>query len=345
MVLEQYIANNYLRALLIVVLVFVVLKLFVFILEKVVLRATKKTKTDIDDLIVEKSSKPLSILILLFGLRLAINEFSVTPVIDGIITNIIYSFMILVGGYLAYVVIDLLILRMWRKISKKTKTSVDDSLASLIHTLLKSVWIIFVFLYILNLWGVQIGPFLAGLGIGGIAIAFALKESLSNIFGGVSIILDKTVKVGDYLLLDNNIRGQVTRVGLRSTKVTTFDNEFMIIPNSIVANTVIQNLAQPEPKLRIRVPFGVAYGTNIDNVKKLVLKEIKQIDGFIDEPEGKVFFLSMGDSALNFEARFYVKDAKKRRSAIDEANTRIYNSLNKAGIEIPFPQVDVHLNK
>lgn len=253
--------------------------------------------------------------------------------------------MIVTSGYIAYVVIDLAILAMWKRVSKKTKSDIDDSLSGLIHSVLKGIWIVFVILYILNLWGVQIGPFLAGLGIGGIAIAFALKESLANIFGGVSIILDKTVRVGDVIFLDEVTKGEILKIGLRATKINTFDNEVVIVPNSLVANNKIQNIGQPEPKSRVKVQFGVAYGSDVDKVKKVVMKELKKVKNFTSEPEPKIRFMAMADSSINFDALFYVESWEHRMNAIDDANTRIYNALNKEGIEIPFPQMDVWLKK
>lgn len=345
MVFEQYIANHYLRALAIVAGVFIALKLFVFLLEKVILRATRKTKTDVDDKIVEKSSKPISLMILLIGVRLAVNEFTIPEFVAGVIANMIYSLMIILGGYVAYVIIDLAIIAMWKRVALKTKSELDDALAGLIHSVLKAVWIVFIFLYLLSLWGIQIGPFLAGLGIGGIAIAFALKESLANIFGGISIILDKTVKVGDIIFIGDQTRGEVLEIGIRSTKINNFDNEVIIVPNAIVANSMIQNIGQPEPKSRVKVDFGVAYGSDVTKVKKVVMAELKKIKHFTNDPEPKIRFLTMADSSLNLQALFYVESFKHRMNAIDEANTRIYNALNKAKIEIPFPQRDVHLKK
>ena len=177
------------------------------------------------------------------------------------------------------------------------------------------------------------------------AIAFAMQESLSNIFGGISIILDKSIRIGDLITLDDKTTGKILKIGLRSTRIKTFDNEAIIIPNSKLANGNIHNIAQPEPKLRVVIPFGVAYGSDINKVKRLVLLEIKKVKHFVDDPEPSVKFLEMADSSLNFKAFFFVDSFENRFGAIDEANTRIYNALNKAKIEIPFPQVDVHLKK
>jgi MscS family membrane protein len=343
--LEQYISNEYLRFFAIIFIVFILLKIIIFIIEKYIVRFAKKTKTEIDDLIIEKSSKPITLVVFLIGLRIALIELSFAENLMNTFTSIISSLIILSISYLAYTIINILIFNGWKKFASKTKSNLDDSLINLVHSVLKAIWIIFTVLYILDLWGIEIGPFLAGLGIGGVAIAFALQSSLGNIFGGVSIILDKTIQIGDLVYLDDGTKGKIIHIGLRSTKIRTFNNEIIILPNGKLADTKIQNVTLPEPKTRVVVPFGVAYGSNIDKIKKIVMSEIKKIKNFSKEPKPVIRFLQMGDSSLNFEAYFYVNSFEDRADAIDEANTKIYNALNKNKIEIPFPQLDVNLKK
>ena len=344
--LENYIENEYLRAVVVLAIIFIVLKLFVFITEKIIIRVSKKTKTDIDDKIVERTSKPISFIILVLGLRIALDEISLlSGNTEIIIHNIIYSVIIILIGFTIYRVIDLFISRAWKKFSQKTKSELDENLYSLVRGILHFVWIVFVLLYILSLWGVEIGPFLAGLGIAGIAIALALQPTLANIFSGLSIVLDKTVRVGDLVYIDEKTKGKILEVGLRSTKIITFDNELIIVPNSKLADSIIQNVALPEPKTRVVIQFGVSYGTNIDKVKKLILNEIVKVKHFDKDPSPVVRFAEMGDSALIFKIYFYVDSFENKFEAIDDANTRIYNILNKNKISIPFPQMEVHVKK
>jgi len=205
--------------------------------------------------------------------------------------------------------------------------------------------VVIALLYILEMWGIEITPLLAGLGIAGLAVALALQPVLSNIFSGASMVLDSSIRVGDLVYLDQNTKGKILKVGLRSTRILTFDNELIIIPNSKLAESVIQNVALPSPISRAVVPFNVSYGSDIDKVKKIVLKEIKSIKNVLEEPEPMVRFVEMGDSSLNFKAYFYVNNFDNRFPSIDEANTKIYNALNRNGINIPFPQMDIHLKK
>lgn len=344
-VLGQYIGNNYLRALVIFIGVFVILRVALYIARQITLKITRKTKTTLDDELIRRSSMPLTVISFLVALLIPLPELSLGEKINSFITNIIYSALVIVIAYLIYVITDLIIINGIRKAFLKVKKKADESIISLAHSIIRVIIIAIAILYILNLWGVEIGPLLAGLGIAGLAVALALQPLLSNIFSGASLVIDNTVRVGDMVYLDQNTRGIILKVGLRSTKIRTFDNELVIVPNTKLAESMIQNIAMPEPKTRVVVPFSVAYGSDVAKVKKIVLNEIKKVKGFVDDPAPIVRFLQMADSGLNFKVYFYVESFNLRADAIDEANTRIYNALNKAGIEIPFPQMDVHLKK
>lgn len=340
--LENFIANNYVRAVVILLIVFSVLRILMIILEKVFLRITSKTKTDLDDKFVSKASRPITIWVLLIGIRFAIEELPLAENVDRIFGNIISSLIILSLAFVIYYFLDIIFFVFLKKYIGK-KSAVRESLMGLLKSIIIALFFALALLYILELWGVEIGPFLAALGIAGLAVALALQPALANIFSGISIILDKTVKVGDLIYLDNETKGRVNHVGLRSTKILTFDNELIIVPNSKIADSKIQNVAEPEPKTRAVIPFGVAYGSDIDQVKKIVMAEIKKVKHFINDPEPTVRFIQMGASSLDFKAYFYVDSFENKWAAIDEANTRIYNALNKNKISIPFPQLDVHI--
>jgi len=343
--LESLISNDYLRAFIILVVLLFLIRLILFLLEKFLLKITSKTKTDIDDILLKKSSKPLTFLALLIALIISVEEIRMTKTLSILMSNIIHSLIIIAVSILIYIVIDVVIVRGVKKAASKTKSSVDDSLIALFHSVLRIALIVIIFLYILSLWGVQITPLLAGLGIAGLAVALALQPILSNIFSGAAMVMDHSIRVGDLVYLDQQTKGKIEKIGLRSTRLKTFDNELIIIPNNKVADSAIQNVALPEPKSRVVIPFSVAYGSKIEKVKKVVLDEIRQIKHSVNDPEPLVRFIEMANSSLNFKAYFYVDSFENRFAAIDEANTRIYNALNKAGIEIPFPQVDVHMKK
>lgn len=342
--LEQFISDQYIRAIITALVSFAFLALVVFIGEKILLRFTTKTKTNIDDKIFSRTAKPLVFLLALISIRLSLNELVLSAFALDFSIKLIYSGLVIGLALIIYAVLDVLIMYVWNRFSTKSNSAVYSSLTSLIHGILSITLIVLSILYILDLWGLEIGPLLAGLGIAGLAVALALQPTLSNIFSGASMVLDKSVRVGDWIILENGTWGVIDKISLRSTKVKSFDNELLVVPNSKLADSTIHNVALPEPKSRVVIPFSVAYGSNIERVKKIVLREIAKVEN-ITEDEPIVRFLEMANSSLNFKAFFYVKSFEDRYAAIDEANTKIYNALNKAGISIPFPQMDVHLKK
>ena len=342
------IENEYVRVIVVFFVLFFVFRLAYIVLQKIVLKLTLKTKTDLDDIIVKKTSLPVSILFFLISLNMTIED--TLLLLEGTqdtISKLIYTLTAVNIIFIVYMITNLLIERSFKKFAQKTKSKLDDTLLSLVHNVMIVGLIVISTIYVLSIWGVEILPILGALGVAGIAIALALQPTLSNIFSGAAMIIDKSVAVGDLIYLDNGqqVKGKIEKVGLRSTRIVTFDNEMIIIPNSKLADSIIQNVALPEPKSRVVVPFNVAYGSDIEKVKKIILKEILTVKYFVKDPEPTVRFVEMGSSSLNFKAYFYVESYDHRFGAVDEANTKIYNALNKAGIEIPFPQLDVRLKK
>lgn len=345
--LDSYVpgGNLYVKAFLIFVGFFVLSKLSLFIAQKIILRITAKTKTDVDDLIVSETNLTFSFILILLGLKFSVEIMPLSDYIGKIVVGGLNGLLIMSFAKIIAKVLHILIENWGKKWASKTKGKADDQLVSLFHRYSTAIVYIIGVVVVLETWGVSIGPVLASLGVAGIAVAFALQSSLANIFGGITLILDRTIEVGDTIKLDDGTLGDVIFIGLRSTKIKSFDNELFIIPNGSLANMKIQNFVPPDPTVRVVIPFGVCYGSDIDRVKKIVMKELKKIEGYIDEPEPVVRFLEMANSSLNFKAYFYVDSYTKRFNAIDVGNTLIYNTLKKNKIEIPFPQMDVHIKK
>src|SRR3989338_7878566 len=251
--------NKYVNALLLLVVFYILSKLVVFISQRVILRLTRKTKTNVDDLIVNGTNKQISWALLFIGVRLALMPLGIKESILNVIENLVTSILIILATYIAIIIVDILIDNWGKTVAEKTESQLDDQLVPIFHRFSRIFISILGFLFILLAWGVQIGPFLTSLGIAGVAIAFALQNTLGNIFGGISIILDKSIKAGDVVKIGQDISGTVLDVGLRSTKIRTWDNEVMIMPNGKLADSTIQNFVLPEPSARVIVEFGVAY--------------------------------------------------------------------------------------
>jgi len=337
----HYVLNPYIFSLLVVVLTAVGAWLILFIFEKVFLRWTAKTKTDLDDLIVEKVKKPLFFLILVYGLRFAVLNLYYT---EGM-TKFLNSLMAVVFVFILVRAVDVTI-EVWAKaMAHRTKSKLDDVLLPLFHKASKVIFIIVGLMWLLDIWGISITPYLAGAGIIGLVMGFALQDSLKNVFGGVTLLLDKTYQIGDKIKLESGELGEVMDVGLRSTKLRTYDNELIYVPNGYMANSRVQNYTRPSAKLRVNVDFGVEYGTSVGTVQKTVLGAIKKMKEIMADPAPEVIFREMDDSSLAFRARFWIERWQEGYNKKIEATQVIYEALNKAKIGIPFPTRTVYVKK
>lgn len=324
---------------------FAVAILTLILLKIITMMVAKRTKTDIDDRILEAAQTPVFRLIVVAGIYFAIANFGI-----GTSTDFVLRFVISIGYLVilqfALKVLDIIVNSGLKKFAEKTDSTFDDEIIPIFHKTAGYVLWAFGIILILGVWGVDITPFLAGLGIAGLAISFALQSTLSNIISGISLIMDKTYRVGDKIQLDSGEVGEIHEITLRSTRIKTYDNEILIIPNNNMAATKIKNFTQPDLKVRVVVPFGVEYGNNPGKVIKLIEAAIKKdIEGILDEPEVSVVFTEMADFSLNFQARFWVHHYNHAYTKKLEATDLIYNTLGKNRIGIPFPTRTVYTRK
>lgn len=194
-------------------------------------------------------------------------------------------------------------------------------------------------------WHLNLSAWLASAGIVGIAVGFGAKDSLSNLFGGLAILADAPYQLGDVLVLATGERGRVVEIGLRSTRLTTRDDVELCVPNSIMANSMITNeTGGPKPPHRIHIRIQVGYGSDIDQVKTLLLEETSGVYGVMNNPSPNAMFESFGDSGLAFSVHVWLDSPSNREQVLNDLNSRIYKRLNKEGVEFPFPKRDVFLH-
>lgn len=198
-------------------------------------------------------------------------------------------------------------------------------------------------LWLLAIWKVDLTPLFASAGIAGIAVALAAKDTLANFFGGISIFVDNTFKVGDYIVLDTKERGEVVEIGIRSTRIKTRDDILITIPNSILANSKIINESAPIPRFRIRVPVGVAYGSDLEEVEEILLQVAGDNKNIVTEPEPRVRLRGFGDSSVNFELLCWVQDPSRKGLEVHNLLKAVYRAFDTGGVTIPFPQRDLHI--
>ena len=200
--------------------------------------------------------------------------------------------------------------------------------------------------FLLISWRINPTSWLASAGVLGLAIGFAAKDTLANLFAGIFILADAPYRIGDFVILQNGQRGVITDIGMRSSRMLTRDDVQITVPNAIIANGDIVNETSGRfQKMRVRVKVGVAYGSDIDQVRATLLSCVEGVEHICNDPEPRVRFREFGESGLRFELLAWITEPVYRGRVLDQLHTNVYQALRKAGIEIPYPKQDVFIKQ
>lgn len=222
------------------------------------------------------------------------------------------------------------------------KRNVDPSLSPFLKSLLSTILKVMLFISVIGMVGIQATSFVAVLGAAGLAIGLALQGTLQNFSGGVIILLIKPFKVGDWIDTPNH-SGTVHAIHIFNTILKTPDNKTIIIPNGGLANSSLTNYST-EPRRRVDLTVGVGYGDSTEKTRETLMELINADDRILKDPAPFIAVAELGDSSVNFTVRLWVEAADYWGVKFD-MNEKVYNKFNEVGLNIPFPQMDVHLHK
>ena len=196
-------------------------------------------------------------------------------------------------------------------------------------------------LVLLDNLGVSIAPLITALGVGGLAVALALQDTLANLFAGVHILASKKVQVGDFVRLETGEEGQIVDINWRNTTVQQVQNNQAIIPNAKLAESIIINYFRPQPEMSVVVPVGVAYGSDLDKVER-VTREVgaevmREMPGGVEEHEPVIRFSKFGDSSVDLNVILRTREFAQQYLIVSEFVRRLHDRYRREGIEIPYP--------
>lgn len=191
--------------------------------------------------------------------------------------------------------------------------------------------------------GINVTSLLAGVGVAGLALSFAARDTIENIISGVTLIIDQPFKEGDWVAI-GDLHASLTEIRLRTTVLTTFDNETIVIPNKSIAQDRIVNYTLT-PRTRVKILFGIAYKENIDEARKIILSTIDGDQRILNDPAPQVVMTDLGDSSVNMQLRFWIQDPLYKYSLLFEYTEKCKKALDAAGIEIPFPHLQLFLER
>ncbi len=331
-----------LLTLLLILLAFAFGRLLKLIIANSIMKIAVRTSSKSDDKLVEYLTRPLVLTTVTLALMMVVSVYHFPQGLQDALLSLLASVLLfswLRAGFLtARIILELVANNRHRfEIVQERTIPVFDMT---IKILLVGAGA-YAFLLI---WGINPTAWLASAGVIGIAVGFGARDTLANLFSGISIIADAPYKMGDYIVLDTGERGKVTRLGMRSTRILTRDDVEVTIPNGVIANAKIVNESGgPWVKHRIRIPVGVAYGSDVDEICSLLEEVARSHPEIVRVPAPRVRMRAFGDSSLDFELLAWIDHPKLRGRIRHELLKNIYTMFNQKNIEIPFPQSDIYL--
>jgi small-conductance mechanosensitive channel len=315
------------------------------IIEKIVLariaKLTEKTKWRLDDVVLGSLRGVMVTLFTLFGLRASVPYLPFSPGIESVLSKVV-----LVAILLAVTVLGM---RLLGRLTVMYANTVLPASTSIFKNIVNIIVLVFGLLMIFQTLGINITPMITALGVGGLAVALALQDTLSNLFAGLHLIAVKQIRPNDYVKLNTGEEGYVVDIGWRNTTIRMLRNNLIIVPNTVIASSIITNYFLPEKTLSTSVEVGVSYASDLDKVEK-VTKEVArnilaEVPGGVPDFEPIFRYYAFDDSSINFRVILRSKEFVDQYLLRHEFIKALHKRFNEEGIEIPFPIRTVYMHE
>lgn len=308
-------------------------------------RLTSFTATDLDDRIINRVVPPVGLLVIFAGLYLALRRLPLPENAHVIASGSVFVVNVILLTNIAYRIIDEILNWYAERVAERTGDGLNRQIIPLLEKLSSIFLICSALIITLRHFNYDVLSLVTALGIGSLALGLAAKDTIANMISGFTLMIDRPFRIGDRIQLVGGQWGDVVDIGLRSTKIKTVENTLLIIPNSELCNTTIINLAFPDLRAKGRINVGVAYGSDPEKIKAILVAAARDIPEILTEPQPEAFFVSFGDSALNMALFFWVRDYTEVFPVTDRLNTLIHDRFRENGIAIPYPTRTVKLEK
>ncbi len=316
-------------------------KILYWVFGKIVKGLTAKTKTKLDDLMVDMLEEPIVLIVTIIGVWFAIGRLSFPEGTMNWIDKVYWVMIALTITWLLARLVDALIKEYIVPLTQKTEGDLDDQIVPIIRKAIRAaIWILGIIIA-LNNAGYNVAALLAGLGIGGIALAMAAKDTVANIFGGITIFTDKPFTINDRVKI-NGFDGTITEIGIRSTRLKTLENRIVTIPNSKFTDGMVENVSS-EPSRKVTLKLGLIYETTAEKIQA----GMKALQTIVDEADdleknSVISFTEFGDFSLGILFIYYINKGDDIMAAQTKVNMEIKTKFEALGIEMAFPTQTVY---
>jgi len=328
-------------ALAIIVGTLIAAKALYWVIGRIVKKVTSKTKTKLDDIIVDMLEEPIVLIATIIGVWFAVGRLSFPENIMDLIDNIYMVMIALTITWLLARLVDAIIKEYVVPITKKTKGDFDDQIIPIIRKAIRAaIWAMGIIIAMNNA-GYNVGALLAGLGIGGIALAMAAKDTVANFFGGITIFTDKPFTINDRVKI-NGFDGTITEIGIRSTRLKTLENRIVTIPNSKFTDGMVENVSS-EPHRKVVLKLGLVYETTASKIQN----GMKALQTIVDENENLeentvISFNEFGDFSLGILFIYYIRSGSDIMGVQTNVNLEVKKRFEELDIEMAFPTQTVY---
>ncbi len=336
--------NTYLQAAVVLFLSYLLAKAADLILTRILKSIAKSTKNEFDDRFVELFHAPVIASIVMLGVGRAVFLINIGDAFTWFTISMLWTMVIVYWMAFALRFTRISLTGMSSQVNRFNMVQLNT--LPLFNNLAMLIIIGLATYFVFISWDINVSAWIASAGIIGLALSFAAKDTLANLFAGVFILADSPYSLGHFIILETGERGEVTHIGIRSTRILTRDDIEITIPNAIMGNSKIVNeTGGRNSQTRIRIKVSVAYGSDIDQVRDLLIKTANENIDIVKVPEPRVRFRTFGDSGLLFELLCWIPQPVLRGRIIDSVNESVYKAFIDSGIEIPFPKRDIYVKQ
>jgi len=308
-------------------------------------RIFARTNNKYAGVFIEQSRRQITLIILVIGFYIGTSRLPfINVVIKGWLGRLYTAVFVIAVTVILWRLMDVLVEWYQNEVEPQRDKHQVDTILIMLHRAGRTLLVTISGITLLSLYNVNVNALIAALGVGGLALSLAAQDTLSNVISGIMIMLDQPFRVGDRIEISRlGTWGDVVDIGLRSTRIRTRDNRMVIVPNNSISTDQIVNYTYPDPRYRIEIEIGIAYGQDIEKVRKVLADTVKKVDGVLPDKPVDALYVKMGDSAMTFRVRWWIHSYVDTRRIFDRVNTALQIALDNAGITCPYNTLDINI--
>jgi small-conductance mechanosensitive channel len=328
-----------------IVLALFLYKVGMWIVRSLLRKVIERTPTDLDDRFLEDMDPQIRWLVILIVIEISMLRLQFLDAgIKAFIRDTTFVLYILIFAVISWKMVNFGLEHLEERLSQRMDSNQVNTLMQLVGWLVKFLVMFVYFTILLDHFGISITALAAVIGIGGLALSLAAQDTIADFISGIIILLDQPFRVGDRIQVDSiDTWGDVTEIGLRTTKIRTRDNRLVMVPNSTIGNSPVVNYTFPDPRYRIQIEVGIGYGQDIDEIRRVIKETVGNIDGVLKDKPVDALFLEFGETNMLFRIRWWIDSYVDTRRMFDTVNQALYTALEGAGVEMPFTTYDVNI--